>query len=335
MSESVPSSVTGFANRRSRADSVASFTYFEEDDDSPEYPSDEAIIDESDDELDGTRKSDYDLESGSTSPTRRKSSGYSRISAEDPLLYRHDSTMTDASGYARHNRTNQKIYVVTEDLTLVVAGFKTKPLGFAMYIILCTITLGLCYLLLRWLPRWRVWLTGSPKPLRSCSWVVVEVRLQPGRKRSHAAAKVGQNQWGEFAIQDIEKVPYGYSLSTVFGATERRAFHEYDDDDDPVMTELQFLNYRYIRFCYQPLKDKFVPCSNWKDPAWTDIKSIRTGLDIDERSRREQVFGKNEIEIQQKSIPQLLVDEVRLSSCSCGFDLHSIGVSSLLRLSSR
>jgi len=335
MSESVPSSVTGFANRRSRADSIASFTYFKEDDDSPEYPSDEAIIDESDDELDDAIKSDYDLESVSTSPTRRKASGFSRASAEDPLLQRHDSTTTVASSYARNNRTNQKIYVVTEDLTIVVAGFKTKPLGFAIYMVLCTVTLGLCYLLLRWLPRWRVWLIGSPQPLRSCSWVVIEVRLQLSRKRSHTVAKVGQNQWGEFAIQDIEKAPYGYSLSTVFGATGIRAFHEYDDDDDPVMTELRFLNYRYIRFCFQPLKDKFVPCSNWKDPEWTDIKSIRTGLDIDERSRREQVFGKNEIEIQQKSISQLLVDEVRLSAYSCGFDLHSIGVSSLLRLSSR
>lgn len=333
MSESVPSSVTGFANRRSRADSVASFTYFEEDDDSPEYPSDEAIIDESDEELDGTRKFDYDLESAPTSPTSRKSSGYSRASTEHPLLRRHDSTMTDASSYARNHRTNQKIYVETEDLTLVVAGFRTKPLGFAIYITLCTTSLGLCYLLLRWLPRWRVWLMGSPRPLRSCSWVVVEVRLQPGRKRSHAAAKVGQNQWGEFAIQEVERVPYGHSLATVFGATERAAFHEYDDDDDPVMTELRFLNYRYIRFCHHPVKDKFVPCSNWKDPQWTDIKSIRTGLDIDERSRRERVFGKNEIEIQQKSIPQLLVDEVRLSACSCSFDLHSIGVPSFLRFS--
>ena len=316
MSESVPSSITGFANRRSRADSGASFTYFQEDDESPEYPNDETIIDESDDEVDGTKVPEYDLESGSTSPTRRKSSGFSRASAEDPLLHRHDSTMTDASGYARGARTNQKIYVVTEDLTIVVAGFSTRPLGFAIYIILCTVTVGLCYLLLRWLPRWRVWLTGSSKPLRNCDWVVVEVRLQSGRKGSHAAAKPDQNQWGEFAVQDIERVSYGHSLSTVFGATERRGFRDYDEDDDPVVTELRFLDYRYIRYCFQPLKDKFVPCSNWKDPEWTDVKSIRIGLDIDERSRREQVFGTNEIDIPQKSIPQLLVDEVCLSAGS-------------------
>ena len=75
------------------------------------------------------------------------------------------------------------------------------------------------------------------------------------------------------------------------------------------MTHLRVLDYRYIAFCFHPLKDKFVLCSDWKDPNWTDVKSIRAGLGSDERHRREQVFGKNQIDIQQKSIFQLLVDE--------------------------
>ena len=76
------------------------------------------------------------------------------------------------------------------------------------------------------------------------------------------------------------------------------------------MTHLRFLDYRYISFCFHPLKDKFMLCSDWKDPKWTEIKSIRAGLDSDERHKRELIFGKNQIDIQQKSIPQLLVDEV-------------------------
>ena len=92
---------------------------------------------------------------------------------------------------------------------------------------------------------------------------------------------------------------------------EKRGFQEYDDDDDdPVVMQLRFLDYRYVRFCYHPLKDKFVLSSNWKDPTWTDVKSVRVGLDSDERYRREQVFGMNQIDIKQKSITQLLVDEV-------------------------
>lgn len=123
-------------------------------------------------------------------------------------------------------------------------------------------------------------------------------------------AKFVQNQWSEFTVKEISKSHYGHSMSTVFGSTDKEQSLEYDEDDDPVMTHLRFLDYRYIRFCFHPLRDKFVLCSNWKDPKWTDVRSVRGGLDGDERYRRELVFGQNQIDIQQKSIPQLLIDEV-------------------------
>lgn len=292
MSESVPSSITSFVNRRSHADSVTSFTYFQEEDESPEYLSDQAIIDESDDETDSSKQVNDDLASSIALPRRKQSSAMSRMSAEDPLLQGHDSTETQATVRGHAARTNQKISIETEGLLIVIAGFKTRISGYTAYITLCTLTLGLCYLLLRWLPRWRVWMIGCPKPLQECAWVVVE------------------NQWGEFTVQDIDRLSYGHSLSTVFGTLEKTSFDDNDEDDDPVVAVLRFLDYRYIRFCFHPLKDRFVPCSNWKDPAWTDVRKMRTGLDSEERSRREQVFGKNDIEIRQKSSLQLLVDEV-------------------------
>ena len=329
MSESVPSSVTGFAHRRPRADSVASFTYFQEDDESPEWSEDQAVINEVDESIDNGQEPEedlqYDLESGSLSPKRRKSSGFSRPSVEDPLLYRHDSTKTDASALGRGARTNQKIYVVAEDLTIVVAGFTTNQVGLLSYLVICILSLGLGYLVLRWLPRWRVRFIGSSKPLFECDWVVVEVRSLSCRRGSKAAAKVDQNQWGEFTVQDIARIPYGHSASTVFGLREEKSVsHEYDEDDDPVMLQLRFLDYRYIRFCFHPLKDKFVLCSDWNDPNWTDVRSIRAGLDSEERQRREQVFDKNQIDIQQKSIPQLLVDEVSFILASCSADWLTI-----------
>ena len=177
MSESVPSSITGFAHRRSRADSVTSFTYMQEGEESSDWTEEEAIIDESDDEPE-ERDGLYADESSSPSVSRerRKSSGFSRTSFEDPLLPHRDSTATDVSYFGRGKRINQRIYIVTEDLTIVVSGFVTSFMGYASYIILCTLTCGIAYLLLRWLPRWRVRLVGKHKPLRECSWVVVEVR---------------------------------------------------------------------------------------------------------------------------------------------------------------
>ena len=177
VSESVPSSITGFAHRRPRADSTASFTYFQGHDESPEWPEDEVIDDDSDEDFDSRKLSTAELDARSLSSKARISSECSARSMEDPLLYRHGSTRTDGSRTGREARLNQKIYVVTEDLTIVVAGFATRPFGFVLYLALCYVTLGIGFLVLRWLPRWRVRLIGSPRPLKDCAWVVTEVRL--------------------------------------------------------------------------------------------------------------------------------------------------------------
>jgi cation-transporting P-type ATPase 13A2 len=177
MSESVPSSTTGFAHRRARADSVTSFTYYP-DDESPEnstWPEDEIVeegIEEVDeDDLDSTDEQSGDVESGLRSSRRRKSSGFSRISVDDPLLAR--SSRIDSKLWPG-DRITQKIYIANEDLTVVFAGFKTSKVGFVIYLILCCVTAGLGYLVLRWVPRWKVRLIGSPCALGSCHWVVIE-----------------------------------------------------------------------------------------------------------------------------------------------------------------
>jgi cation-transporting ATPase 13A3/4/5 len=303
MSESVPTSISSFAHRRQRADSTTSFTYYDEDRDSEEDAEEEAIAEEYGDiEYDEEYEDRLleDLEAGERRPSmpKRKSSGYSRRSTESrrsvdaPFLQRHHSSSSVGSWDGRRGkRFSQKIYILMEDLTIVVAGFKTSPIGFAVYVVLCTFTLGLAWLLFRWLPRWRVWLTGRATPLHDCDWVVIE------------------NQWGEFAVQYVGQQSYGRSLSTVFGDLEKVPRGDFDEDSDPVIKQLRSLDYRYIRFCYHPLKDKFILANTWKDPAWTEVSALREGLDSEERDYRELVFGKNAIDIEEKTLGQLLVDE--------------------------
>lgn len=101
-------------------------------------------------------------------------------------------------------------------------------------------------------------------------------------------------------------------MSTVFGVAEKQYAVAYDDDDDPILDQLRILDYRYMRFSFHPLKDRFILSNSWKDPSWTDVKAIRAGIDSEEKESRELVFGKNLIDIKQKTIPQLLVDEVTL-----------------------
>ena len=199
-SESVPTSSVGFASRRPRADSTTSFTYYDEEEhqeDSDSWLEEEAAITEepevedTEDLQNGFADHGADIEAANGSATRRRTSSKisrrsrtsrasrgSHTSVEDPLLKRHDSSgsgVSNLSTKGARDRHTQKIYIQSEDLTMVIAGFRTSIIGYCVYLILCAITAGLGYLLFRWVPRWRLRLTGSAAPLRECKWVVVEV----------------------------------------------------------------------------------------------------------------------------------------------------------------
>lgn len=173
MSESVPSSIASFAHRRSRHDSTVTFTYFTEDEDVGQEI-EEAVIHDTDIEDDHLFDDNNDIESIVSYGKRRRRSE-SQASADHPLLDRHESAQSFSDWKKPGSRISQKIYIVTEDLTAVITGFCTSPWGFAVYIFLCTISLGFGYLILRWVPKWRLRLIGTPTPLRDCGWVAIEV----------------------------------------------------------------------------------------------------------------------------------------------------------------
>lgn len=323
MAESLPTSVNAFAHRRrSRADSTTSFAFY------PDSPEDETrgdILDDmriedlddvpfavdigdegAEEEEEGRdtagvllpnggdefeESSEANGEDEEETSMLRRSSTHSRHSVHSRLL-RRDSNMTETSAYGG-GRFSQKVYMTNEDLVIVLAGFRTSAVGLSAYILICVATLGLGWLLFRWMPRWHVWLTGKQAPLREASWLVVE------------------NQWNEMSILNVDAKPYGRVLSTVFGAPSKKSSsYLFEFDDDPILEELRVVNYRYVRFYYHPLWDKFRLVSGWKDPLWQDVRSVRDGIDSDEKNHRELVFGSNLIDIEEKSVFRLLVDEV-------------------------
>ncbi|KAK5061350.1 hypothetical protein LTR84_007892 [Exophiala bonariae] len=311
ISESVPSSMTGFAYQRprQRKGSISSFTYFQDEQETPEYSDEEAVLDVSDEEDGNIAITDHDLEAGEVDSLRRKSSGRLRSSSDQPLLRRHESARSDIQEHDDGGSFSQKLYIETEDLTMVIAGFSTSSLGFMLYIAICVLTAGIGYLVFRWVPSWRISIVGSPAPLKKCSWVVVEVSYGPPQKLLRRKTKRLQNQWGEFSIHYISEQEYGHPLSTVFTPSQKEKTNSYRYDDDQDLPVLRSLNYRYMRLLFHPVQDKFVLNNDWWDPQWTDVKALREGLDSEERDPRDQVFGKNMIEIEQKPIAQLLLDE--------------------------
>lgn len=123
-----------------------------------------------------TELDEPDIESARASFVSKRLS-HSRDSAEHPLL----SRIISSSSYGRDrrpgSRLNQKVYIASEDLTAVFAGFSTSRGGFALYLALCVLTGGFAYLLFRWLPRWRVKLIGKAAPLGKCEWIAIEVSI--------------------------------------------------------------------------------------------------------------------------------------------------------------
>lgn len=253
-------------------------------------------------------------------PSGSKLSSHSRDSFHEPLLPRRASSGSHARGQRPDSRLNQKTYIASEDLTIVFAGFSTSFGGFLLYTTCCILTFGFAYLLFRWLPRWRVGLVGRPTPLRKCQWVAIEVRSLSSATWGCYLLIPLKDQWNQFTVENVSSQAYGRPLSTVFSDSQ-----EYlcDEENDPPIFHLRYIDYRYLRFCYHPLEDKFFLLSGWKDPLWENVKVMRAGLDADDRDSRELVFGKNILEIQQKSVPQLLMDEVRSPLASRTFSVIS------------
>lgn len=196
MAESLPTSLSAFSSRRRRADSTTSFTYYQEDEEDAVEADAEALIIEDDGEdlgdvdvipfeidahggpeeqAEEEDSSEYERIAGENDYVlQRHVSTQSQVSVSAPLL-RRDSVVTDRSVYGGAGRVSQKIYMVNEDLTIVIAGFRTSTLGLALYCVICLATLGLGWLLFRWLPRWQVRVLGRVCALRECEWVVLEV----------------------------------------------------------------------------------------------------------------------------------------------------------------
>ncbi|RCI13511.1 hypothetical protein L249_5504 [Ophiocordyceps polyrhachis-furcata BCC 54312] len=314
MAESFPSSASAFSHRRARATSTTSFSFYDEEESAPfvtfydqEYArsrrsTNDGYTGRNIGDVDEAADSDYfpsDEQGQADDDPEFPSHDYppstdSALQSQDPSqlhLLRRDSVATAASLCENSGRTSQKLYMANEDLTIAIAGFRTGRVGRATYVLLCVLTFGLAFLLFRWLPRWHVAIIGRPRPLRDCDWVVVE------------------NQWGELVILSVRTQLYGRPVSTTFGMPVKLFSYGLDDESDPLMDQLRTLEYRHVRLCFHPLQDQFVLSTGWKDPDWTNIRSLRSGLDSDEKATREVMFGSNLIDTGVKSVGQLLVEE--------------------------
>lgn len=155
---SVPTSVSQFAHRGSRSFADEERTRFF----AADFDSDaEEVLTELDDE-------EVDRHSIPSSRASEASSIPDIERADFPLIRRKSSeSLTDKA------RATQRLYLADEDMVVVMSGFKTRRLW--IYRILSVLTLGMFYLVMRWMPRWRLKFLAEPVPLSEAHWVVVKV----------------------------------------------------------------------------------------------------------------------------------------------------------------
>ncbi|KAI5293988.1 hypothetical protein KEM52_004903 [Ascosphaera acerosa] len=323
ISESIPSSSASFIHRRRpRRDSNVSYTFYQspdenegdavsvatDEDDRLELPhrrdSRDARVGSGRGEGEGagdgetiselgansSLSDDYDVEAMALS----HDAGTERSSASTPLLGHSATKRTTSLSLAAGETISQKLYLPTEDLNAVITGFKTSKICFTLYLILCLSSFGVAYLILRWMPRWRVRLIGCPVPLAQADWVVVE------------------NEWGEFSTHPVSTREYQLPLYTLFKSPKvfsPKSSPSFDDEYAAELPVLRSLDYRYIKFFYNPLEDGYFSNSDWKHPSWSNVCKLKEGLEGDDRDARELVFGPNLIDIEQKSVGQILVQE--------------------------
>jgi cation-transporting P-type ATPase 13A2 len=117
--------------------------------------------------------------------------------------------------------------------------------------------------------------------------------------------KLTQNQNSDLSTHRIRSTRYGLPLSSCFSPSTPE-----EAEDDPVLDMIRYLDYRYVRFVFHPIRGKFQLMSNWRDPSWRNLKNVIEGLEGDTHDARAGLFGENVINIEEKPILKLLVDEV-------------------------
>ncbi|KAG0200869.1 hypothetical protein BGX28_006180 [Mortierella sp. GBA30] len=196
----------------------------------------------------------------------------------------------------RHDRCQQRVYLEEEDVELIFTGYRYVRSRMYLYYMLCVLSCGILFLLGRWLPR------------RYIAFVAQKCEM------SKAECVVVQNEYGQLSAEAVFTKYYGGSIDSVF-SPEQLEKPEGDDTYEETVTtgmlhDMRYFDYQYIRFIYNPSVQTFMQNSHWKDPDWSRAANCERGIGRETHQERTMVFGENLIDVKEKTVVQLLVQEV-------------------------
>ncbi|KAG0687930.1 hypothetical protein C6P40_001604 [Pichia californica] len=229
---------------------------------------------------------------------------------------------------------SQRFYIAEEDLVVGIAGYQTTLWKLTIYNIICICSFGFFALLCRWIPRWRIKLMGKQVPLAKAEWLVVEDeygsleiptvdRKWYNRNLSTFLPPKKVEHFNNFSITGDDINNNNNNNSNNNNDTKSHMSrngvesimtgisHAYSIDDiDPIVPILISFEYRYMKLFYDPLDDLFMLSNNWIDEKWCHYPDIKDGITESNYKCRKMIFGDNVIEIKEKTIMKLLIDEV-------------------------
>ncbi|KAJ3281726.1 hypothetical protein HK104_011310, partial [Borealophlyctis nickersoniae] len=197
------------------------------------------------------------------------------------------------------SRYEQK-YEVEEELSVLIAAHRTSQPKLVLYYLFCILSGGVLYILCRWFTKLELWFKTVRCPLADATVVSLT------------------SEWGEIEVERVKKDSFDGTVGDVFPFSEARKAREVEvfgiKDEaarSAAMPCLIHFEYRYIRFILNPMTGQFEPNWTWSDPGWTSINKALEGLNGSRIiEQRRLIFGRNAVNIKEKPILRLAVDEV-------------------------
>ncbi|KAF9177839.1 hypothetical protein BGZ51_000548 [Haplosporangium sp. Z 767] len=221
------------------------------------------------------------------------------MSEMQPMLMPTRSSATKKLAHFDHkqNRCVQRVYLEEEDVGLTLTGYRFLQFQLYLYYLACFLSGGIVFLLGRWMPQ------------RYMAFVAEKCEM--GLAESIAI----ENAWGQIVTETVFTKYYGGPISSVFSPEQMTNVHGGDDGHEESMStgmlhDMRYFDYQYIRFIYNPVSHIFLRNSLWKDPEWSSAALCERGLGRETHQERSMVFGQNVIDVQEKTVGQLLVQEV-------------------------
>ncbi|KAI7870527.1 P-type ATPase-like protein [Spinellus fusiger] len=197
---------------------------------------------------------------------------------------------------------HQKLLLTEEDVEVDIEGYRYNTLRLIIYRVACVLTLGLVWIICRWVPKWKVAWVGYSVNLEDAEWLVFTNQYGDQQVISPVHKRLQCTIGSVFSLEQIKRELADTSLDQSKHASLLAM--------NKTLEWVTLVEYRYVRLAFHPILHKFLIVGFWKDHSWTVVKGLKSGLTSKKWEERLSVFGTNLIDIHEKSTLKLLTDEV-------------------------